>query len=298
MKRLKPLQTLAASAFAAAGMMAGSAQAAPLIYEPFDDPDPSLNGNATGLGLTGNWSGGWSVLAGSYSYGTLATQGNKAQINSGRTGNQADIGSTLSSTTLMDDGETLWFSVLILTQPVVSGNMDFGFSIGTNGLGGSNNIPMGDGGDGGQGLGLSVKNGQIRATSWDASDGTGAERLAGLPLANPADYGQVFLIVGEIIWGSGGGDDTINLYAPDTNLNLGSVVSTKTRNLNQTNFDRISFANKADNLPVGVDEIRFGAESSDVLIAVPEPTSLALMGLGGLLMLRRSSAQVARRRRD
>ena len=30
---------------------------------------------------------------------------------------------------------------------------------------------------------------------------------------------------------------------------------------------------------------------------VPEPGSLALLGLGGLLMLRRSSAQVARRRR-
>lgn len=287
MSRFKS-KAFAASAIAALGLVTSSTQAAPLIYEPFDDADPSLNGNTTGTGLTGNWSGGWAVQAGSYSYGTLQTQGNKAQINSGRTGNQADIGSTLSDANLMDDGETLWFSVLILTQSAVSGNMDFGFSIGTNGLGGSNNIPMGDGGDGGQGVGLSVKNGAIQATIWDATDGgNGAERVGGLGLANPDDYGKVFLIVGEIIWGTGGGADTINLYAPNTDLNLGSVVSTHSEVLNQANFDRISFANKADNLPVGVDEIRFGAESSDVLIAVPEPGSLALLGLGGLLIARR-----------
>ncbi|MEM6853830.1 MAG: PEP-CTERM sorting domain-containing protein [Planctomycetota bacterium] len=37
--------------------------------------------------------------------------------------------------------------------------------------------------------------------------------------------------------------------------------------------------------------------ASAALTAVPEPTSLALLGLGGLLVLRRSSAQAARRRR-
>lgn len=45
----------------------------------------------------------------------------------------------------------------------------------------------------------------------------------------------------------------------------------------------------------GTGEIHFNALQ---LRAVPEPSSLAFLGLGGLLMLRRNSAQVARRRRN
>lgn len=230
-----------------------------LIYEPFDDADPTLNGNTPGIGLSGIWSsGGYSVEAGSYLYGTLSTSGNRAVINSGRTGSSVSTGATLSDVGLLNDGATLWFSVLHLTQPSANGNMDFGFALGTTGLGGTNNVPMS-----GQGIGFSVKNGSILASVWDDSDSnTAVERASS---GASFTYGEVVLVVGEIIWGSGGAADTINLYTPDNDLNLGPVVSTFSKDLTQTAFDTITFANKADLLPVGIDEIRFGLSYEDAL---------------------------------
>jgi hypothetical protein len=80
-----------------------------------------------------------------------------------------------------------------------------------------------------------------------------------------AAYGTVSLIVGEIIWGTDGGADIVNLYTPDANLNLGPIVSTISEDLEQANFNVISFANKADDLPVGIDEIRFGSNYEDAV---------------------------------
>jgi hypothetical protein len=230
-----------------------------LIYESFEDADPTLNGNAPGTGLTGTWSsGGYSVENGSYLYGTLPISGNRTVINSGRTGSSVSTGSTLSDVGLLNDGATLWFSVLHLTQPSSNGNMDFGFALGTNGISGSNAVPMS-----GQGIGFSVKNGSIVASIWDDSDGSNSvERTSS---GASFTYGEAVLVVGEIIWGSGGAADTINLYTPDTNLNLGSVVSTFSKDLAQTDFDIISFGNKADEVPVGIDEIRFGASYEDAV---------------------------------
>jgi hypothetical protein len=80
--------------------------------------------------------------------------------------------------------------------------------------------------------------------------------------------------------------DTIELYNPDTDLSLGSVISTLTTAVDQANFDTITFE-RGDG--VLMDEVRFGA-SADEVLGIPEPASLALLGLGGLAMLRRRSA--------
>jgi len=227
-----------------------------LIYEPFDDGDPTLNGNTPGTGLSGTWSGGYEVAPGSFSYGILAISGNRAVVNS-RTGSSVSTGTTLSDVALLNDGATLWFSVLHLTQPNSNGNMDFGFALGSNGLNGSNSVPMT-----GQGIGFSFKNGSIQASFWDDTDGSNnVERAGGVSAA----YGTVSLIVGEIIWGTDGGADIVNLYTPDANLNLGPIVSTISEDLEQANFNVISFANKADDLPVGIDEIRFGSNYEDAV---------------------------------
>ncbi|MCH7229187.1 hypothetical protein, partial [Haloferula sp. A504] len=54
-----------------------SLQAATLIYEPFADSDTTLDGNASGTGLSGTWvASTMTVDAPTLSYGTLDSSGN------------------------------------------------------------------------------------------------------------------------------------------------------------------------------------------------------------------------------
>ena len=96
----------------------------PLIYEPFDDLNSSLSGNIPGLGLTGTWSGSSVVVGTSLSYGNLATSGGRATTNTGSQfdKNSVNPGTTLTSSGLMADGETLWFSALIVNHNPSSGD--------------------------------------------------------------------------------------------------------------------------------------------------------------------------------
>lgn len=134
----------------------------------------------------------------------------------------------------------------------------------------------------GEGLGFRFKNG-LQATSWDAGSATSG---AGASVSTATLY----LVVGQMIFGAGDADaDIINLYLPDTNLNLGGIVSTRSAVLDQTVFNTVTFANKADTTGDRFDEIRFGATSDDVLV-VPEPAAALLGAIGSLLLLRRRRA--------
>jgi hypothetical protein len=68
------------------------------------------------------------------------------------------------------------------------------------------------------------------------------------------------LVVGRITWGAT--EDTIDIFLPDTNLNLGPVHSTLTVDVDQSGYDTISFA-RGDK--VVMDEIRFGASFESVI---------------------------------
>lgn len=279
-------------AFAVAATVASvnSSQAALVIYEPFDDSNVPLPGNVTGEGLAGTWTATanrFTVQSGSMVWGTLPTSGNRVTyVPSGNATASAALGSALGDAGLLDDGATLWFSMIVQMPGDSGSNPETGFAIGTDALGNDNNFQMPVNG---QGIGWGIKNNTLRATTWNRTpDRTATGPSAGVNITR--------LIVGELIWGANAGAaDRLNLYLPDTDLNLGSVRSTKTAILNQSAFDRISFSLKSNtNAGFGFDEVRFGSSFDDVIgvvaaAPVPEPATatLGLLAVGGLMMRRR-----------
>jgi hypothetical protein len=231
-------------------------RAAPVIHEPFADADPSLSGNIPGAGLSGGWTAtsSFGVSATSLSYGSLPVSGNKGGYSGGNGNASVSLGSGLRDAGLLDDGTSLWFSMILQTPASGGPNPDTGFAISNGVIVGTNNIPMSAGQ---QGIGWAIKNDQLRATYWN-------------PAKNQAPGSAVpvnttILIVGEILWGAA--SDTINLYRPDAELILGSVVSTQTGAVDQSTFDKLTFGLKSNTF--GFDEIRFGSSYEEVIGAEP-----------------------------
>lgn len=282
-------KTLAAASILSA-LAVSSAQGAAVIYEPFDFDTGNLSGNGTAAGLSGNWGtdGRYDVYAGSLTFGALQTDGNRMGAQSNTNGGmkrvRTAISSALSNNGLLDnDGNTdLWFSFLYQSTNV--SNDEFGFALaeaewspGLNALSG--------------GVGVAVNStGTMTARFWDGNNyaGTTSGSLSSV------NDGTTRLIVGHIEWGVNGSTvDTLRLYAPDADLDLtGHLISTATYDATQADYDTLTTTTRNNNLGSSslghseVDEIRFGEFYSDVT-PVPEPGSLALLSLGGLMIARR-----------
>ncbi|PXA03035.1 hypothetical protein DDZ13_14045 [Coraliomargarita sinensis] len=227
-----------------------------VIYEPFTDSDSTLNGNTSGFGLSGTWSGSASVVAGSLDYGDLPTAtGNKVSF-SNQNGGVA-TGTSLSDAGLLEDGVSLWFSVLVQTGSDIATNGDFGFAFGSESLNSGNNIPIQNSGGA---LGFTFKNNQLRACHWAPSLTRSSDNAE-----NSAAPETLYLVVGKITWGAA--SDTIEIYKVPTDLNLGSPVSSYTTvdNIDQSLFDTISVGTKAADPNHFIDEIRFGATYESVV---------------------------------
>jgi len=260
---------------AALAMSIGSANAALLIYEPFDGAAGNLNGTAGGTGLTGNWSmnNNLQVTTGSKSWGGLETSGNQTIYSSTQPrGGSVSTGTTLSGGGHLDNGAVLWFSYL--AQSVADGRTYV--TIGTGAPDGVDRI----GGASGFGLGARLENGSVYAHGWD----TAALKPAGTTVT----AGTVF-VVGRITWGATNLlDDTLDIFLPGTDLVLpGTAASTMSHNFDQSTFTNLGIGARIETAGgATVDEIRFGTSYADIS-PIPEPSTALLGGLGLLALLRR-----------
>lgn len=295
--RLALVCTLGAAVFAAT-----SSFAAPLVEESFDYSDTIADdGNVAGANGGTGFTGAWVNTRNSPDYRTAGLSAGDLVVSGGHaqgaawSGIARPIGSTLLDAGLLDDGATLWFSVIMDLATANLSNADLNMAL-TN-ASKFNSSDFGNRTDlegaTSQGIGTGHTGGNIRGVHWiDSGDadsvaernlsGTSSMQIDPNGVNNPTGY----LIVGKIEWGVGAAAaETITLYNPDTNLNLGTpaLAATATAALNQTTFDTIAIQFK-DSTP-NIDEIRFGATSDDVLPAIPEPGSLALLALGGLTLL-------------
>lgn len=294
MRTEKRQPRVAAIAVAATLAVAQTSLAAPLVEESFDYGSSLSSGNniAGANGGTG-FSGAWANTRNSPDYiepgntaGDLIVAGGKAQGNAW-SGIARPLDGSLASNNLLDDGATLWFSAILDLAGQNTANADINIALTNAAKFDSGTFSNRENLDGAtnEGVGVTHSGGNIRAVYWDSAGGRTESGITSLSIggANPASA----LVVGKITWGAG--SETIELYAPDANLNLGSAITSLTTagNLTQTSFNNLAIQFKDS---PRVDELRFGATSADVLPAIPEPASLGLIGLGGLLMIKRRKA--------
>ena len=245
-----------------------------VVYEPFNYSSTGLNGasGTSEVGLTGTWSAsGDSFIGPNRAYGALVSRGagiGNLQGGVNRFGGARSINaSALAGNGLLTDGATLWIS-LIMGYDVAPNNCRLAFSLANSSLntGNFNYNIVNEGAQLGSGVGVSLSgnsNGVVQATQFrDSTTGSGfAGNVLGAASGTLITANTSRLIVCKITWGAGA-TDKIDIYAPDANLNLGSVVSTLTCNVNQSTFDTITWA-RGDKMLL--DEIRIGGSYQAVI---------------------------------
>jgi hypothetical protein len=285
-------------------LAAGSANASLYVYEGFQysNVGDGLHGEPNGAGtpadvdatgLGGVWNDQLStanqldIYSGSLAFGNLTTAGNSV-------GSSTTTGEDIYSRSMTDSNigtaDDLFFSILI--QPNDSnGASQAGLVLSDATIGGSNgrfdNITVANGiGVGSQG------SANFKPFVW--AEGTQTTSTGSLSTSD----GSTYMLIGHLSFGTGtAGADEFSLYnynlvtsggvvtADFANLDL--IGETLEVNLTESDIDTLSLTRQRR--PT-YDEIRVGSSLDDVLglTAVPEPSSTALIGLGGLaLILRR-----------
>lgn len=312
MKTTQTITLLAAAAALTLGQ-AYSADAEVLVYEGFDYAtpgtdqvttfaDPNYNllhaqgdgpGDNLGTGLTGTYtdsSGPGSstdmfLKSGSLSFSDLATSGNHV---GGDTNSNSDInaiGLTAGATTGIAGSGTFYISflyerlqnnfgadhegVLLADRSAPQARWDSG-NAGASGFDGIA-VASVEGGD------------KLNLVAYDGTAGT---RIVSDGITGTGVGSGVHMVVVEVSLNSGtAGADVLSLYsvADDGSLDagdLGLAIDTIEANIDESTLTTLSFTRQVN---VNYDEYRI-TTTLDEALGVPEPGSLALLGLGGLLI--------------
>lgn len=262
--------------------MGGLAQADLVAYDGFDYGDSGdLHGSNGG---SGNWTSTWADGGdGSWgfnldtpglTYTGLPVVGNTSTTNGGDGSYR-----TVDDTGLLDEGDNVWFSVLVRDDGT-------GSDLRVNFFGTASAREYD-----GAGFNFAGANGGTHSISAEYNGGNWGSSDTGVT------DGDTLLVVGKIAMAVDDGTDPRDYIRIWVNPSLdsepldGDATSSYGVKLSDGGF---AFPGEAVNLRSGgsfegaVDEIRIGTTFNDVV--VPEPATLGLLGLGGLAVLRRRRA--------
>ena len=246
-----------------------------VIYEPVNYPIGNLNGKSgsSEIGFTGTWTANTSgnypvkVLSTSLAYGSLPTAGGSL---SDVSYTSRPLSTALASSGLLNDGATLWFSVLVGAD--VGGKLRW--ALANNSFDSTTSVIKDEGAQLGRGVGFYMSSGAapwtatIAAATFTDSSTTNDTGDPMFQSESSADtgiltgQGQSRLLVGKFTWGAA--QDSIQLYLPTSDMVLGPPVASLNTVVDQSTFDTLT-SNQARH---PLDEIRFGATLESVLLGI------------------------------
>ena len=244
------IKSVLAFTVVAMALLGSVANAAVLVYEPFDYPADSYVDGLTvnAAGLTGTWTSTHTdsvtrITSPGLSYSTLSVTGGKLTMS---LNTSPAVEATLDPTVMagnLDDGDELWFSFIADTIATVTNNhIRLQIGAGTN-----NNI------------GIYVNNvdattAQVRA----AITVGGAETVSDTSSTHTTASGR--LVVGRVTFGV---TDKLTVYLPEADLVCSAPAGSVTGSLDQSTFDMLRIKIVNGNT-LSTDEIRIGETVEDL----------------------------------
>lgn len=290
---------------AATAIILGQSNAATLVYEGFQYVDavsgafPGSNtfsspfhlrgesdgdpGDVDATGLAGTYvengsndGDDWFVVEGSLAFGDLPTAGNRIGFRDNLDNDNTTRGLTVAAQSGVSSASELWFSILMRPTDTRSAAAA-GVALTDNALNAGKIINTTTG-VAGFGIGSNASH-KFRPYAWD-----GTTRIDGTAELNTSTD-TTYLLVGQISFDTGtAGADEYSLY--NYVLNGGSVVGgtlaqigdTIEADVDQSTLDLINLNRQ---VKFDADELRI-ATTLDEALGIPEPSAIALLGLGGL----------------
>ncbi len=289
-----PISALAGIAFAS------SASGAILVYEGFQysdvgDPlDAVTTVDTDAIGLSGSWSDAGDddgnemfLKSGSLSFSDISTNGNHIGFSSN---SDSDIMVRDMSSTGFSG--SIYFSFLFQKLQNNFGADHEGFAVMNGDLPAARWDNNNGGAVGRHGFAVAaVNNSNLNAILYDGTTGSRIVSTSTIPIT-VGSSGNINLIVGEISFNTGtGGADVFKLYnaTDDGSLDAGdlTLIDTIEADMDESLLTTLNLTRQVN---INYDEVRIATTLDEALGlgVVPEPSTTALLGLGGLaLILRR-----------